>query len=47
MARPVYPPAEDVEERLYEGGFFPSPADDRHFAAFHGNPPVKAALRGR
>jgi exodeoxyribonuclease I len=39
MARPVYPPAEHLEERLYEGGFFPSPADDRRFAAFHTTAP--------
>jgi hypothetical protein len=39
MASPVCPPAEHLEDRLYEGGFFPSPADECRFAAFHAAPP--------
>jgi exodeoxyribonuclease-1 len=39
MTRPVYPPAEHVEDRLYEGGFFPTPADGLRCASFHAAAP--------
>jgi exodeoxyribonuclease-1 len=35
LAQQPYPPAQHFEERLYEGGFFPSSADESRVAAFH------------
>jgi len=41
LAQRPYPPAQHFEERLYEDGFFPAPADEHRFVAFHAAAPAE------
>jgi exodeoxyribonuclease-1 len=41
IVRRVYPPAEHVEDQLYEGGFFPVRGDESRFADFHTSAPAE------